>query len=115
MRTRRIVLLAGSAASLAAAALCALLAQTMVSYVRANIPIQVVALNPTADDERLFRGAIAGGGSVVRARSAPGGSHPLPSRAAFPLGLAVAAGFLLLVLGVNEHALGSLAWRRGTA
>ena len=93
----------------------ALLAQTMVSYVRANIPIQVVALNPTADDERLFRGAIAGGGSVVRARSAPGGSHPLPSRAAFPLGLAVAAGFLLLVLGVNEHALGSLAWRRGTA
>jgi hypothetical protein len=93
----------------------ALLAQTMVSYVRDNIPIRVVALNPTPEDERLFQVTLAGGGSVVRARSAPGGSHPLHSRAAFPLGLAVAAGFLLLLLAVNEHALGSLAWRRGTA
>ena len=93
----------------------ALLAQTIVSYVRDSIPIRVVALNPTADDERLFRGAIAAGGSVVRVRSAPGGSHAVPSRIAFPLGLAVAAGFLLLLLGVNEHALSSLAWRRRTA
>jgi hypothetical protein len=93
----------------------ALLAQTIVSYVRDNIPIQVVALNSTADDERLFRGAIAGGGSVVPVRSGPGGSHAVPSRAAFPLGLAVVAGLLLLLLGVNEHALGSLAWCRRTA
>lgn len=87
------------------------LAQAMVSYVREGIPLRIVALNPAPDDERLFRVALAARGSIVHVRvAAP--NRPTPSRAAFPLGLAVAAGILALLLGANEHALGALAWRR---
>ncbi len=90
------------------------LAQTLVSDARDAVPVKIVALDPTPEDAQLFRGALAhGGGSVTTVQ--PPSNETRVSRAspAFPLALVVAVAALALLLGVNEHALGSLRWARG--
>jgi hypothetical protein len=93
------------------------LTRSLVSYTREQIPIQVVAVNPTKEDERLFRGALGpGGGSVTTLRPTPRHDTLPRTHPSFPLTLVIAIGVLALLLAVNEHALGTLSWgRRSTA
>jgi hypothetical protein len=85
--------------------------------VRDSIPVKIVALDPTRDDEQLFQGALAhGGGSVTTLGPALQDTGGRRSHPAFPIGLVAAAGVLAFLLGLNEYALGSLHWgRRRTA
>ena len=92
------------------------LARELVSYTRDSIPIKIVAVNPTKEDERLFRGALgSGGGSVTTLRSVPGQDSLPRTQPGFPLGVVVAVGLLALLLALNEEALGALRWRQGEA
>jgi hypothetical protein len=89
------------------------LAQTLVAYARDSIPIKIVALDPTPEDAQLFRGALAhGGGSVTTLEPVSGEARAARTSPAFPLGVVAAIAGLALLLGVNEHALGSLTWGR---
>jgi hypothetical protein len=89
------------------------LAQALVAYARDSIPIKVVGLDPTRDDAELFRGALdQGGGSVTTEQPVPQRPRRARTSPAFPLGLVAAVTALLLLLGLNEHALGSLSWGR---
>jgi hypothetical protein len=93
-----------------------LLTQTLLDYVSGSIPIKVVALDPTQEDEQLFRRALAhGGGSVATLGpvTRPTSAHrPTPALPAALIGAALA---IALLLGVNEFALGRLGWRTGGA
>jgi hypothetical protein len=89
------------------------LAQTLVAFARDSIPIKIVGLDPTREDEQLFRGALShGGGSVTTLGPAPHGTAGRRSSPAFATGLIAAAAALTLLLGLNEHALGALDWAR---
>ena len=91
------------------------LAQTLVSYARDSIPIKIVALDPTREDKRLFEGALAhGGGSVTTVGSALQGTALRHTGPAFPTGLVAAVAALVLLLALNEQALGALDWARRT-
>jgi hypothetical protein len=89
------------------------LAQTLVSYARDSIPIEIVALDPTPEDAQLFRGALTyGGGSVTTVEPTSSGVRSPRASPAFPLAVVAAVAAFVLLLGVNEHALGSLRWGR---
>jgi hypothetical protein len=94
-----------------------LLGQTLVAYARDSIPIKIVGLDPTPDDEQLFKGALAhGGGSVATLEPAARTTAVRRSSPAFPVAFVAAAAALAVLLGLNEHALGALEWaRRRTA
>lgn len=84
------------------------LARTLVTYQRDAIPIRMIAVNPTRQDEQFFRDALRSGGSVTTLRTAgadAGGS-------AFPILLVLLCAVVALVLALNEHVLGTLSWGR---
>jgi len=87
------------------------LADAIVSYVRDSIPLRVVALDPDPGDERLFRGFLERPGALVRVEDRGGGGHGPSERGRFPAALVAAGAVLMLLLAVNEHALGALSWR----
>jgi VWA domain-containing protein len=89
-----------------------LLGQTLASYARDGIPIKIVGLDPTPEDADLFRGALAhGGGSVTTLGEVQQNTrHSRPT--AFPVALVAAGAALALLLGLNEHALAALSFRR---
>ena len=92
------------------------LARELVSYTRESIPIRIVAVNPTREDEQLFRGALGPeGGSVTTLRSVSGQETLPRTRPGFPVGVVVIVGLLALLLALNEQALGALSWGRGKA
>jgi hypothetical protein len=94
----------------------ALLGQTLLGYVGDSIPIRIVALDPTPEDAQLFERALAhGGGSVETLGPVGPPAPPHRARAALPAALLASALALALLLGVNELALGRLAWRAGRA
>lgn len=89
------------------------LGQTLVSYARDSIPIRIVGLDPTPEDESLFRGALAHGGGSVTTEHPPTYEPPvLRASPAFPVVVVAAVGLIAFLLGVNEHFLGSLGWGR---
>lgn len=89
------------------------LARLLVTYQRERIPIRIVAVNPTAEDERFFRSALKpGGGSVTTLREGTGSRPRPPAGSSFPVALVVAAGVIALLLALNEQVLGSLTWGR---
>ena len=79
------------------------------AYRREGIPLSVVGLNPSAEDERLFRRFVGSTGSFSRARL--GGEQTRGSSgASFPDGLAAVALGLVLLLAVNELVCTRLTW-----
>ncbi len=93
-----------------------LLAETLSSYVADSIPVKIVALDPTPEDAQLFERALAhGGGSVVKLGPTPRTIVAHRSRPALPTALVSAALALVLLLGLNELALGRLGWRARSA
>jgi len=94
----------------------ALLAQTLSSYVSDRIPVKIVALDPTPEDEQLFARALAHGGGSVETLGPPGRpTAQRKARPALPTALVASALALALLLGVNELALGRLSWRPRSA
>lgn len=79
------------------------------AYRREGIPLSVVGLNPSSEDERLFRRFVGSTGSFSRA---PLGSEQSrgSSGASFPGWLAVVALGLVLLLAVNELVCARLTW-----
>jgi hypothetical protein len=91
------------------------LADAIVAYVRDGIPLRVVALDPEPEDERLFRGFLERPGALVRVEQVRDRRLGASAAGAFPAGLVAAGAALLLLLALNEHLLGPLAWRRRAA
>ena len=89
------------------------LAKQLVAYEQLGIPIHMVGINPQPADEQFFRQAVApGGGSVTALHSGRAGARVAAGGPGFPVALVVAAGLIALLLGLNEHLLGSLSWGR---
>lgn len=89
------------------------LAQTLVSYARDSIPIKIVGLDPTPEDEQLFRGALANGGGSVTVEHPPAREpRILRANPVFPVVVVAAVGLIAFLLGLNEHFLGALGWGR---
>ena len=79
------------------------------TYRREGIPLHVVGLSPSADDERLFRRFVGTSGSFSRAplaRVQARGS----AVASFPVWLATVALGMVLLLAVNELVCARLTW-----
>jgi hypothetical protein len=85
------------------------LARSLVTYQREDIPIRMIAVDPTRQDEQFFREALQSGGSVTTLHST-GASG---SRSAFPVTLVVVVALIVLLLALNEQLLGALTWARG--
>ena len=88
-----------------------LLTAVVLSYLRDGIPLRVVGLNPTREDDRFFQGLLASrplgspvghGSSVARASSS--------SR--LPIALVAVAALFLALLALNEHVGARLSWIR---
>jgi hypothetical protein len=87
------------------------LTAAVLSDLRDRIPLQVVAIDPTAENERFFQGLVgrrplrprANRGSPVAEASSPSG---------LPLALVAVAALFLALLAVNEHAGARLTWSR---
>jgi hypothetical protein len=90
-----------------------LLAEMLVTYQREGIPIRAIGLNAAPEDVRYFTEALRPGHGTVQAFK---GAAPTEVRRAgsreFPVALVVAAGLVALLLALNEHVLGALAWGR---
>jgi hypothetical protein len=86
------------------------LAAAVLSYLRAGVPLRAVAINPTAENERFFRGLL----ESRPLRAGVTGSAPVdgaPSSSGLPVALVAVAALLLALLAVNEHACARLTWR----
>jgi hypothetical protein len=79
------------------------------AYRREGISLDVVALNASVDDERLWRRLVQGTGSFTAARL-PGERPEATSRASFPVWLAVVALAIAFVLGLYELWSARLTW-----
>jgi hypothetical protein len=91
------------------------LTSVALAYRQERISLHVVGLNPSTDDERLFRRFVAGRGSFSQARL-PGDTEPGSSTARFPAALAVVALVLAALLALNELWNARLVWApRGAA
>ncbi len=89
------------------------LARTLVAFQQERIPLRMVAVDPAKEDERLFRDALrGGGGSVVTIHSGGNTGATVEADAPFPVWLVVAIGLLVLLVALNEQALGALTWAR---
>lgn len=84
------------------------LAKNLVTFQRENIPIRMIAVNPTKQDEAFFRDALQGGGSVTTLRSVTAGG----GGGEFPVTLVVVIALVALLLALNEQLLGALTWGR---
>lgn len=91
-------------------------AEQVISYARDDIPLRVIGLNPSPDDQRWFQGLLGSNGIVEQSR--------LPTEpsllgtafgAGFPYGLAAAAAALALLLGAALAASARLEWRHDEA
>jgi hypothetical protein len=86
----------------------AALSAAVLGYVRAGIPLRVVGIDPTAEDERLFRDML--GSNPITPRTGPSGSVVSTPSSGLPLALVVVAAVLLALLAVNELACARLRW-----
>jgi hypothetical protein len=87
------------------------LTAVVLSYLRDGIPLRVVGLNPTRENDRFFEGLLAsrplgspvGHGSPVA---------PTSSSSGLPIALVGVAALFLALLALNEHAGARLSWGR---
>ena len=79
------------------------------AYRREGIPLHVVGLNPSVEDERLFRRFVGSSGSFSRARLRNDATRGSAS-ASFPAGLATVGLGLVLLLAANELVCARLTW-----
>jgi hypothetical protein len=90
------------------------LTRELITYRREKIPIHIVALSPFEDDRFFFERLVGPEAFVDRADLAPGrlvDERQRAERAGVPEGLAALALVLLVLLALNEHFCGRLAWR----
>jgi hypothetical protein len=85
------------------------LTSVALAYRQEGIPLHVVGLNPSSEDERLFRRFVAGRGSFSQSRL-PEETASASSGAAFPVWLAAVALLLVAVLAANELWNARLEW-----
>jgi hypothetical protein len=85
----------------------------LITYRTRGIPIHLVALAPFDDDRFLFERMLGRGAFVDHTDMTPGrqADKRRAERAGVPEGLAGLALLLLMLLALNEHFCGRLAWR----
>jgi hypothetical protein len=82
------------------------------AYRREGISLDVVALNPSVEDERLFRRLIGGSGSFTRARLPAEREAKNAAHTPFPVWLAALAVAVALGLAAHELWAARLTWGR---
>lgn len=88
------------------------LTREIITYRSQKIPIHIVALNPFPDDKFFFERLLGKDAFVDHADMTPGlDARRRAERAGVPEGLAGLALVLLMLLALNEHFCGRLAWR----
>jgi hypothetical protein len=90
------------------------LTRELITYKRAGIPLNLVALAPFDEDRFFFERMLGKEAFVDRADLAPArlvDERKRAERAGVPEGLAGLALLLLMLLAANEHFCGRLAWR----
>lgn len=90
------------------------LTRELITYRNEHIPLHLVALAPFDDDRFFFERMVGEDAFVDRAQMAPGAlvdERRRAERAGVPEGLAGLALLLLVLLALNEHYCGRLAWR----
>jgi hypothetical protein len=87
----------------------AALSAAVLGYVRAGIPLRVVGVNATAENEQLFQGLL-GSRPIQPRRDGSSASRGGTPSSGLPLALVVVAGVLLALLAVNELACARLRW-----
>lgn len=87
-------------------------AEQVISLVRDDVPLRVIGLNPSPDDQRWFQGLLGVNG-IVRQSRLPTEPSLLATSfgAGFPYGLAAAAAALALLLAAALAASARLEWR----
>lgn len=88
------------------------LTASLLAYRRADLPLRVVALNPTPEDQAFFRRLLPRGTPIAQA---PSVAQEGEQHAAFPSRLAALAVFLLALLAANELFGARLTWRERPA
>lgn len=91
------------------------LKQTVLRLYDRHVKMRIVALAPGSADARFFRDVLGKQGKVTGAKGLPESAKRAPLTGAFPFWLAVCAGGLILLLGLNELLCARLAWRRAAA
>ena len=91
-------------------------AEQIISYARDDIPLRVIGLNPSPDDQHWFQNLL-GGSNVVEQSRLPTEPSLLATSfgAGFPYGLAAAAVALAALLAAALAASGRLEWREEVA
>ena len=90
------------------------LTRELITFRREKVPVHIVALSPYDDDRFFFERLVGPEAFVDRADLAPGrlvDERQRAERAGVPEGLAALALVLLVLLALNEHFCGRLAWR----
>jgi hypothetical protein len=88
------------------------LTREVILYRAAKIPLHIVALSPFDDDRFFFERLLGKDAFVNHADMTPGlDARRRAERAGVPEGLAGLALVLLVLLALNEHYCGRLAWR----
>src|SRR5204862_7089932 len=83
----------------------------VLSYLREGIPLRVVGIDPTPENDRFFQGLLQSRPLRVQAdRSAA--IVQSSSSGGLPVALLAVAALLLALLAVNEHACARLTWSR---
>ena len=95
------------------------LTRTLAEYEREQIPLRVLGLSPSRDDQEFFERIVGEEAIVSSAELAPRRegrqAGALETSDAFPAALVAAALVLLLALAANEHWSVRLRWRGGAA
>jgi hypothetical protein len=86
----------------------AALSAAVLGYVRAGIPLRVVGIDPTPENDRLFQDML--GSRPITPRTQPSGAVASTPSSGLPLALLVVAAVLLGLLAVNELACARLRW-----
>ena len=90
------------------------LADTINLYSRRQIPLSVVALDPTPEDSEFFGKLLDNPGAIsnVSLPTQAGGRGKLTVRAGFPVATAVLAVVAIGLLALSLHLMEPLRWRR---
>jgi hypothetical protein len=90
------------------------LVATLQDYIRASVPLRVVAVHPTPEDRNRFRYLLARPGELLPPPPAPA-VHvgEAAGRERFPEPLAAGVLAVLLLVGLNEYACRRLSWWGG--